>query len=488
MPSRATLASWPPPAHLHYPSPRGPRSGPATRLVAAPARRCRAARTPRGSRRPTGATRSRCWRSRRRRACPSSCRSATGGCSPRRSRSSAARAYLMAADLAATPGTGLSVQLCGDAHLSNFGAYAAPDRQLVFDVNDFDETLPGPLEWDVKRLARASPSPAATAASTRGERARRQRRRARAYREAMRDFAAMRDARRVVRARSRSRRCSRAGRRRRPRRAQDASRRTSPRRARKDSLRAFEKLTDDVDGEPRIVSDPPLDRADRGPGRGRASTRAASEVRPARWSAPTARTPGQRPPAAARALPPVDVARKVVGVGSVGTRAWIVLLLGRDDERPAVPAVQGGAALGARAVPRREPVRDPRPARRRGPAPDAGGERHPARLAARRPAPTASTATSTCASCGTRRAPCESRRMTAAGLRALRRDLRLDARPRPRPLGRPRSRSPPISAAATASTARWPTFAEAYADQNERDYAAMAAAVEAGRIEAQTGV
>src|SRR5436853_534111 len=62
-------------------------------------------------------------------------------------------AYVMAADLATTPRSGAQVQLCGDAHLSNFGAYAAPDRQLVFDLNDFDETLPGPWEWDVKRLA-----------------------------------------------------------------------------------------------------------------------------------------------------------------------------------------------------------------------------------------------------------------------------------------------------------------------------------------------
>ena len=59
----------------------------------------------------------------------------------------------MAADLASTPAAGLRVQLCGDAHLSNFGAFASPERNLVFDVNDFDETLPGPFEWDVKRLA-----------------------------------------------------------------------------------------------------------------------------------------------------------------------------------------------------------------------------------------------------------------------------------------------------------------------------------------------
>ena len=74
-------------------------------------------------------------------------------------------AYLMASDLADMPEDGAAVQLCGDAHLSNFGVFAAPDRRLVFNVNDFDETLPGPFEWDLKRSSRASPSPAATAAS-----------------------------------------------------------------------------------------------------------------------------------------------------------------------------------------------------------------------------------------------------------------------------------------------------------------------------------
>ena len=62
-------------------------------------------------------------------------------------------AAVMAADLAATPSAGFEVQLCGDAHLSNFGVFAAPDRRLVFDCNDFDETCRGPFEWDLKRLA-----------------------------------------------------------------------------------------------------------------------------------------------------------------------------------------------------------------------------------------------------------------------------------------------------------------------------------------------
>jgi uncharacterized protein (DUF2252 family) len=72
-------------------------------------------------------------------------------------------AYVIASDLARQPRTDLLVPLCGDAHLSNFGYYAAPDRRIVFDINDFDETLPGPFEWDLKRLGRASPSPVETA-------------------------------------------------------------------------------------------------------------------------------------------------------------------------------------------------------------------------------------------------------------------------------------------------------------------------------------
>src|SRR5215210_3518198 len=101
-------------------------------------------------------------------------------------------AYLMAADLAGAPRTGLEVQLCGDAHLSNFGAFAAPDRRLVFSLNDFDETLPGPFEWDVKRLVASF----AVAGRDRGfdaaERTPATLTAARAYREAMRSFATMR--------------------------------------------------------------------------------------------------------------------------------------------------------------------------------------------------------------------------------------------------------------------------------------------------------
>ena len=93
-----------------------------------------------------------CW-SRRSRGCRSWCRCGMGGCWCRRSRSTGGRRCRWRRTWLARPASGLRVQLCGDAHLSNFGAFASPERNLVFDVNDFDETLPGPFEWDVKRLA-----------------------------------------------------------------------------------------------------------------------------------------------------------------------------------------------------------------------------------------------------------------------------------------------------------------------------------------------
>ena len=240
-------------------------------------------------------------------------------------------AYLMAADLARSPRTGLTAQLCGDAHLSNFGGFAAPDRQLVFDINDFDETLPGPFEWDLKRLV------ASFAVAGRDldfpVKQRRQVNLAvtRAYREAMRGLASMKtldlwysrvDVDALI--------------------AQFQSTATAKRRKlmeknlaktrAKDSLRAFSKLTTIVDGERRIASDPPLivpieDLA--GSSDHEAIVEFAQDV--TRGYRRTLQ--GDRRHLLER-FRYVHGARKVVGVGSVGTRAWIILMVGRDNDDP----------------------------------------------------------------------------------------------------------------------------------------------------------
>src|SRR3954454_18112572 len=166
-------------------------------------------------------------------------------------------AALMAADLSGSPRAGLQGELCGDAHLSDFGAFAAPDRRLTFGVNDFDESLPGPFEWDVKRLAASF----AVAGRDRGFDAKDRETVnlavGRSYRKAMRDFAPMRAldlwyARIDVEDLAK----------------QWATQATAKQRKRfdrnvakarsKDSMRAFDRLTERVDGHPRIISDPPL--------------------------------------------------------------------------------------------------------------------------------------------------------------------------------------------------------------------------------------
>src|SRR4249920_1500835 len=166
-------------------------------------------------------------------------------------------AYLMASDLSTGPRSGLHVQLCGDAHLSNFGVFAAPDRQLVFSVNDFDETLPGPFEWDVKRLVASF----AVAGRDRGfddkVRAKIATTAARSYREAMGEFAQMRnldvwyarvDVEEAVAV---------LGKAMSPKVVKRIEKNIAKART-KDSLRAFDKLTGMVDGELRILGDPPL--------------------------------------------------------------------------------------------------------------------------------------------------------------------------------------------------------------------------------------
>jgi uncharacterized protein (DUF2252 family) len=232
---------------------------------------------------------------------------------------------VMASDLAATPTSGARVQLCGDAHLANFGGFASPERDLIFDLNDFDETLPGPWEWDLKRLTAS----VAVAARERGfgdaKRRSAVRGAVRRYREAMRGFAGMTTLQ-VWYARideteieaQYSRGLSKA----------QLARldRTVEKARRKDHLRAFAKLVHEVDGQPRFLSDPPL-------------LVPVEELLPAMEARKLHARMRELIDAYRATLPPerrqlldryryADLAHKVVGVGSVGTRAWVVLMLG----------------------------------------------------------------------------------------------------------------------------------------------------------------
>ena len=252
-------------------------------------------------------------------------------------------AAIMAADLADGPRTGLQAQLCGDAHLSNFGIFAAPDRRLTFNVNDFDETLPGPFEWDLKRLVASFAVAGRERGFGRKARAGISSAVARSYREAMRNFASMRTldlwyARVEVDelARSFSQQAS----------SKDAKRleRDLAKARTKDSLKAFAKLTHVVDGEPRIVSDPPLIvPVDELPDAGRQEIAREAIERLIRDYRRT--LTGDRRRLVER-FRYVDAAHKVVGVGSVGTRAWIVLMLGRDVDDPLfLQAKEAGASV-----------------------------------------------------------------------------------------------------------------------------------------------
>jgi len=245
-------------------------------------------------------------------------------------------AAVMAADLSVAPTSGLRVQMCGDAHLSNFGAFAAPDRTLVFDLNDFDESLPGPWEWDVKRLA-ASFEIAARANGLK----RKQRRTilltvARVYREAIRAFAGMRNldvwyARLDAEALLAELRTE-----------ADAESAADLKRAEKglakarakDNLRALDRLTRRVDGELRFISDPPLLVGARELMAEDESRDFEATIRGVLTAYRDTLQGDRRHLLDNYRLR--DLARKVVGVGSVGTRAWIVLLTGRDDSDPLI--------------------------------------------------------------------------------------------------------------------------------------------------------
>ena len=264
-------------------------------------------------------------------------------------------AVVMAEDLKDTPVAGLPVQLCGDAHLSNFGAFGSPERRLVFDLNDFDETLPGPFEYDVKRMVTsfvvAGRDNGFAGAETRAV----ARAAAAAYRTAMAAFAqlgtmdvwyasldedkiteAVRDAVASSKQAAKNAKPSKKKRAEKQARlaelAEKQTRQLSARARTRDSTQALSKLGEAAGGGYRIASQPPV-------------VIPLRDLAPALSPAETGQLVREQFRAYRATLQPdrrhlleqfevVDVARKVVGVGSVGTRAFIVLLQGRDARDP----------------------------------------------------------------------------------------------------------------------------------------------------------
>jgi uncharacterized protein (DUF2252 family) len=240
-------------------------------------------------------------------------------------------ALIMAHDLAATPRSGLTVQCCGDAHLSNFGVFASPERALVFDVNDFDETRPGPWEWDVKRLAASM----LIAARDNGFGSKEQHRivldTVGQYRAAMADFAGMKELEVWYAHLDVDSALQQYGSQFKPKQVKRADKSLAKART-KDSMTAFSKLTHVVDGKVQIVDESPLIVPIAQLAAGRELDEIVESLhqllRDYRGSLEFDRR------VLLEAFELTDLVRKVVGVGSVGTRAYIALMLGRDGEDP----------------------------------------------------------------------------------------------------------------------------------------------------------
>jgi uncharacterized protein (DUF2252 family) len=264
-------------------------------------------------------------------------------------------AKIMAADLAGTPVAGLNAQLCGDAHLSNFGLFASPERRLLFDLNDFDETLPGPFEWDVKRMAASFMIAARNNGFSKADARAATQTSVMAYREAMAGFAQMptmdiwyahldedelwgairstvaetkKEAKAAQKGKNGKEQAKLA------KLAEKRAEKTAAKAHTRDSLQALSKLCELTEGQARIVSQPPVIV----PARDLAATYGLSpdEVVPAihdQFRQYRATLQPDRRHLLER-FEIVDAARKVVGVGSVGTRAFIILLQGRDEQDP----------------------------------------------------------------------------------------------------------------------------------------------------------
>ncbi|MGZ4233846.1 MAG: DUF2252 domain-containing protein [Solirubrobacteraceae bacterium] len=269
-------------------------------------------------------------------------------------------AKIMAADLKDTPTAGLTVQLCGDAHLSNFGVFASPERNLLFDLNDFDETLPGPFEYDLKRMSASfmiaarhngfsqEAARGATLAATN------------AYRSAMAEFAEMsvmdvwyahlseetlmraidsfvreqeldsgkKNGKKNGKKKKSSKKARKAE------KAAKAAQKTAAKARTRDSMQALAKLGEVVDGQYRIVSQPPIvvPARDLEAMYGISGDEAQNLIHEQFRAYRATLQPDRRQ--LLERFEVIDMARKVVCVGSVGTRAFIVLLQGRDQQDP----------------------------------------------------------------------------------------------------------------------------------------------------------
>jgi uncharacterized protein (DUF2252 family) len=240
-------------------------------------------------------------------------------------------ALIMAADLAGTPRSGLTTQVCGDAHLMNFGVFGTPERRLIFDINDFDETTHGPWEWDVKRLAVSFAVAGRDNDFSTSQRTTVLLELIRAYRTAMRTFAKMGhlevwyahlDVETMLPRLEGSLSTS----------ARKRARSNVAKARTRDSSHALSKLTEIVDGEHRIISDPPLIQ----PVEELVGSLTAEDTLDFLHEL-LADYRATLQPDRRHLLEEFRVhhaARKVVGVGSVGTRAWIMLLFGRDSDDP----------------------------------------------------------------------------------------------------------------------------------------------------------
>jgi uncharacterized protein (DUF2252 family) len=398
-------------------------------------------------------------------------------------------ALVMAADLATAPTPGLRAQLCGDAHLSNFGAYASPERRLVFDINDFDETLPGPFEWDVKRLAASLIVAGRDNGFTDKQGRKATLAAVESYRTAMRGFASqsildvwyahlnIEDALAEYRSTLPAHQLKKG-------KADLKAAEKSLAKARtRDSLQAVGKLTTLVDGRRRIISDPPLivpiDKL----------SGVDHEVLMGRIRNVLATYRGTLPPDRRHLLDHftlADVAHKVVGVGSVGTRAWIFLFEGGVEAE--VLLLQGKQAEASALADYADPSEYAHQGERvvtgqhlmqaasdiflgwlRVPSPDGGDEDYYLRQL-------------------------RDWKLSAEVEQMTPHSLEVYARLCGWTLARAHARSGDRIAIAAylGNSAKFDNaiadFAETYADQNERDHAALQAAVTAGRVTAQSGV